>query len=226
MPRKTRPQRGGTTAESLRFNEAAARCRGKRRRAARIDGGLPGASMRPRPDAAENRLRVVCCRPRHEGFNEAAARCRGKRRQEGRCSDGFESFNEAAARCRGKLVEARKSAQTIKASMRPRPDAAENARARDLQAVRPHPASMRPRPDAAENDFAQSRNSDSSSRFNEAAARCRGKRRNAGHPPGRGCASMRPRPDAAENSGCARPASGRAPRASMRPRPDAAENAL
>ena len=61
------------------------------------------------------------------------------------------------------------------ASMRPRPDAAENARA-DLLVAAAHRASMRPRPDAAENV-----------RKPQVAG--------AGQH-----ASMRPRPDAAENS--------------------------
>ena len=62
------------------------------------------ASMRPRPDAAEN-LRAQARRfVISLGFNEAAARCRGKRwrtRARGRWSS---RFNEAAARCRGKHV--------------------------------------------------------------------------------------------------------------------------
>ena len=59
MPRKTRTLRSPVTA-ALRFNEAAARCRGKHPIPA---GGVTvryGASMRPRPDAAENvRARFV-----------------------------------------------------------------------------------------------------------------------------------------------------------------------
>ena len=91
------------------------------------------------------------------------------------------------------------------ASMRPRPDAAENLISLLLMSDL-HAASMRPRPDAAEN--APTRPSDpmAAPRFNEAAARCRGKR-----------------PDAAENVRAER----RLPvivGASMRPRPDAAEN--
>ena len=134
------------------FNEAAARCRGK-----------PAAATRtpPRP-------------PRR--FNEAAARCRGKPgliifflpRQPG--------FNEAAARCRGKL---------------------DQGGSRELVPVA---ASMRPRPDAAENSTPAAPGASSPTRFNEAAARCRGKQ---GEPRRRlACrrrASMRPRPDAAEN---------------------------
>ena len=59
------------------------------------------ASMRPRPDAAENR------RSQH-----AARRLR--------------SFNEAAARCRGKPAQRAVQLAVTFASMRPRPDAAEN----------------------------------------------------------------------------------------------------
>ena len=61
------------------------------------------ASMRPRPDAAENG-RIIAPRPQPEGsFNEAAARCRGKQPH-------FRPADTAAG----------------VASMRPRPDAAEN----------------------------------------------------------------------------------------------------
>ena len=60
--------------------------------------------------------------------------------------------------------------------------------------------------------------------FNEAAARCRGKRAARRAAAERGAASMRPRPDAAENLACGR--LGRlGSQASMRLRPDAAENA-
>ena len=37
------------------------------------------ASMRPRPDAAENLAYRELCPDAYRGFNEAAARCRGKR---------------------------------------------------------------------------------------------------------------------------------------------------
>ena len=63
-----------------------------------------GASMRPRPDAAENGTGSAQPPSRWPGFNEAAARCRGK---PGVHQDG-----------RLRRV----------ASMRPRPDAAENPR--------------------------------------------------------------------------------------------------
>ena len=69
------------------------------------------ASMRPRPDAAENRGICSSAGPRMSCFNEAAARCRGK---------------PAADRAY--------AVQLVKASMRPRPDAAEN-RLRDLRPV-------------------------------------------------------------------------------------------
>ena len=85
------------------------------------------------------------------------------------------------------------------ASMRPRPDAAENAVARTRHAGDAR-ASMRPRPDAAENAVGR-------------GLAVRGAR-----------ASMRPRPDAAENTH-ADPRDGPPLlAASMRPRPDAAEN--
>ena len=77
MPRKTSIRRH-TEQDSACFNEAAARCRGKH-----DDADLPSsvdrlASMRPRPDAAENIAggRMAIRPPTR--FNEAAARCRGK----------------------------------------------------------------------------------------------------------------------------------------------------
>ena len=137
------------------------------------------------------------------GFNEAAARCRGKRAHTYPAAEDREGFNEAAARCRGKrfkfvgrgrgagpasmrprpdaaenlLFEVRPH-QRRSASMRPRPDAAENAHpGQDLAAG--SRASMRPRPDAAENSRGVARSVFGVPRFNEAAARCRGKRNNA-----------------------------------------------
>ena len=60
-------------------------------------------------------------------FNEAAARCRGKRCAAPRPGPWAPRFNEAAARCRGKPPERdRGRPVTAAASMRPRPDAAEN----------------------------------------------------------------------------------------------------
>ena len=62
------------------------------------------------------------------------------------------------------------------------------------------PASMRPRPDAAENHRTDAQVGGEASSFNEAAARCRGKPRPAAlRPVHVAAASMRPRPDAAEN---------------------------
>ena len=63
------------------------------------------------------------------------------------------SFNEAAARCRGKLrVWPFDRVTTTLASMRPRPDAAENIRDAGDGGAGAAAASMRPRPDAAENE--------------------------------------------------------------------------
>ena len=97
------------------------------------------------------------------------------------------------------LDAAREAYARAAASMRPRPDAAENKWCLDAGIKPDAPASMRPRPDAAEN-FMQEK-------LNKLA----------------GFASMRPRPDAAENS-FARSNADTALEASMRPRPDAAEN--
>ena len=83
-------------------------------------------------------------------FNEAAARCRGKPTSTASRSRMTLSFNEAAARCRGKRCVEAMLICWIAASMRPRPDAAEN-----IQHFHPPPPFCR--------------------RFNEAAARCRGK---------------------------------------------------
>ena len=67
-------------------------------------------------------------------------------------------------------------------------------------------ASMRPRPDAAENAPAFHLTKFPAAGFNEAAARCRGKRgAGQGSVLPRLPASMRPRPDAAENSPAAHP---------------------
>ena len=71
------------------------------------------------------------------GVGAAAQRCR---------------FNEAAARCRGKRLHDGIAISSALASMRPRPDAAENVRGLRLDRPRGD-ASMRPRPDAAENTW-------------------------------------------------------------------------
>ena len=264
-------RRGGCAGAG--FNEAAARCRGKpstprARRAGRTAASMrprpdaaenltgegrdivPGlASMRPRPDAAENddagrnerrstwsfneaaarcrgkRTTASARSGRPTGFNEAAARCRGKLWNPDTGTRGQGRFNEAAARCRGKLerVVLFLTGLTL-ASMRPRPDAAENPRSSAGGGCKRR-ASMRPRPDAAENPDRRHDQRSLAVRFNEAAARCRGKRApldgfvravqrfNEAAARCRGkhadrldlgrdelAASMRPRPDAAENS--------------------------
>ena len=168
------------------------------------------ASMRPRPDAAENVRRGAAAVRRRPGFNEAAARCRGKPgRRSAPSPAGCYRFNEAAARCRGKLPgRHRRWQHRPDASMRPRPDAAEN-RHRRSSWRRATTASMRPRPDAAENTARPAAAEYRPGSFNEAAARCRGKR-NRGGSDARGLppASMRPRPDAAENTTSTRESSG------------------
>ena len=62
MPRKTRGRdRLPTNIE--RFNEAAARCRGKLARFPESRRVLLDASMRPRPDAAENLMCPLALTP-------------------------------------------------------------------------------------------------------------------------------------------------------------------
>ena len=91
----------------------------------RVD--LPVASMRPRPDAAENPGAGEVGSEGWPGFNEAAARCRGKLAHGRRAAEMQTRFNEAAARCRGKHgFVFHGSSPGGRASMRPRPDAAEN----------------------------------------------------------------------------------------------------
>ena len=200
MPRKTRPRQPGRAAgrgASMRPRPDAAE-NILVRDGHHAAGG--GASMRPRPDAAENGGGRGRSEEREASFNEAAARCRGKRRDGRLLPLGHRGFNEAAARCRGKhRLRPAGPLPGLRASMRPRPDAAENARPGVGAAGRGR-ASMRPRPDAAENGDAPCRRATRYTRFNEAAARCRGKLfRGDPDPVDRLYASMRPRPDAAEN---------------------------
>ena len=77
MPRKTRTAAVRPDVRNGGFNEAAARCRGKQVLQAWAAGVAP-ASMRPRPDAAENRAPAAGDGSAGRRFNEAAARCRGK----------------------------------------------------------------------------------------------------------------------------------------------------
>ena len=227
MPRKTRdrPARGGRSRS---------------------------ASMRPRPDAAENILDLDRLGVADPGFNEAAARCRGKRRIRACRKAGCRRFNEAAARCRGKLrLPPHRPAVGQLASMRPRPDAAENSRAllwADLILRSFNEAAARCRGKPSSTGFGSAH---SASCFNEAAARCRGKRTGApGSSPARNCfneAAARCRgkrpptwfrtagAKAGFNEAAARCRGKRAVgcialsfayRASMRPRPDAAENVV
>ena len=177
MPRKTSGPTCTPPAPAAGFNEAAARCRGKRPVEHAGKEVVEEASMRPRPDAAENsasrrrgrpapRFNEAAARCRGKrpwaptlprtfrSFNEAAARCRGKRAGTARAGRRNGCFNEAAARCRGKPVQGGVPNDVLKASMRPRPDAAENPIFPDTSGP-PLRASMRPRPDAAENSQAE-----------------------------------------------------------------------
>ena len=199
--------------------DAAENCRmGRRRRRRRP------ASMRPRPDAAENRGRSPPSGPCGCRFNEAAARCRGKRDAAARQSlSRRPRFNEAAARCRGKQHHRRGRPRPAGGFN----EAAARCRGKRRgcgSALRSRGASMRPRPDAAENAAVTRTSTAGIRRFNEAAARCRGKHQAPDVLAARRRASMRPRPDAAENAEVAVHDARDLAAASMRPRPDAAEN--
>ena len=79
MPRKTWIRKDAVSISHHGFNEAAARCRGKHAQDFHRPSGPVAASMRPRPDAAENSPLDGVVSMCSTGFNEAAARCRGKR---------------------------------------------------------------------------------------------------------------------------------------------------
>ena len=166
-----------TTTRSPRpFNEAAARCRGKPRKPDEDDTGGQVPSMRPRPDAAENRAAAGRAATARAAFNEAAARCRGKPAEGAAVRGGAdEPFNEAAARCRGKPhAPEDEVSHALAPSMRPRPDAAENRAGRSRPRRRRRPfneaaARCRGKPSRKSSSGGGTRT------FNEAAARCRGK---------------------------------------------------
>ena len=151
MPRKTSDRNEAIDERRIRFNEAAARCRGKPGRRPGSAAASPAASMRPRPDAAENRAA-----PDDGPVRAAVASMRPR-------PDAAENRPPPLAPDRD-----------LGASMRPRPDAAENLLERTAGAGAAV-ASMRPRPDAAENRIDCFQVSKYPIRFNEAAARCRGK---------------------------------------------------
>ena len=102
MPRKTDANGDVVEETGSGFNEAAARCRGKHGGATGAPRPPRPASMRPRPDAAENRAGAG----RRAGAQGASMRPR---------PDAAENQHSHGAR-----------AQPASASMRPRPDAAEN----------------------------------------------------------------------------------------------------
>jgi len=89
--------------DAARFNEAAAKSRGKTLRAEIRKTGGKGASMRPRQRAAEKRTHHFTVRPERSCFNEAAAKSRGKTAATRSSAPRFRGrFNEAAAKSRGK----------------------------------------------------------------------------------------------------------------------------
>ena len=125
-----KPRRGSCWICRARcFNEAAARCRGKHGQDAPAGRERDPASMRPRPDAAENRHDLAFRgRRRNASMRPRPDAAENKRRLAGVVGGADARFNEAAARCRGKLrlTDNPSLAKEVIASMRPRPDAAEN----------------------------------------------------------------------------------------------------
>ena len=176
MPRKTKQAGPASSETACYFNEAAARCRGKRHDAGGSERETDDTSMRPRLDAAENPREAeaeaddeaTSMRPRldaaenigdvlirsdcRDDFNEAAARCRGKRWPDSRASGSSSYFNEAAARCRGKRGQC-DSGRTPQSDFN---EAAARCRGKPRSRARPR--------------------TPTGCNFNEAAARCRGKR--------------------------------------------------
>ena len=150
---KTR--RGGRRRRRTRrrFNEAAARCRGKTPPPPHHCAGKEVASMRPRPDAAEKQN---LCRNRARRGTHASMRPRPDAAEKPIEVMGLPAAPTAASmRPRPDAAEKRTMAKRWTAdglaSMRPRPDAAEKReQERDLAVRVPLRASMRPRPDAAE----------------------------------------------------------------------------
>ena len=111
----------------MRFNEAPAKCRGKR-------------SSRKRRNFAGR------C------FNEAPAKCRGKPVGVYGLLSRIFRFNEAPAKCRGKRTDCPPDRGNRRASMRPQRNAGENPDAVRVAVPRFDVASMRPQRNAGEND--------------------------------------------------------------------------
>ena len=106
MPRKTldgAAQTGRAVPASMRPRPDAAE---NGPCSAELNAAHVHASMRPRPDAAENAAGMPPRRDPDPSFNEAAARCRGKLPGQIGQTGRSGRFNEAAARCRGKLAAA------------------------------------------------------------------------------------------------------------------------
>ncbi len=172
MPGKTVPARWNAITDSG-FNEAPAKCRGKRRAGT-------GRSRR--------RIR----------FNEAPAKCRGKPPEDAKPIPAVASFNEAPAKCRGKPTMPTGTLSGYMASMRPQRNAGENnfpchrKSVVESASMRPQRnagenapitsriasergASMRPQRNAGENNVALLDYDIIRIGFNEAPAKCRGK---------------------------------------------------
>ena len=127
MPGKTLAPSKVKAPSSNGFNEAPAKCRGKRT--------------------------VPCERSRRNlRFNEAPAKCRGKRIRGRGTQLRLWGFNEAPAKCRGKRAGTwRYVTASGQASMRPQRNAGEKLDQNPVKGHRVDFASMRPQRNAGEN---------------------------------------------------------------------------
>ena len=140
-------------------------------------------------------------RPSATSFNEAPAKCRGKQLFRSAAWAAFSAcFNEAPAKCRGKHGEESDARAPARASMRPQRNAGENAPVLFLRRGAGK-ASMRPQRNAGENAGSCGRRNSGPTRFNEAPAKCRGKRWRWSISAPERQASMRPQRNAGENGG-------------------------
>ena len=178
--RGKRPKDGASQFPSSSFNEAPAKCRGKHVAIHHFGQGGELASMRPQRNAGENR-QAVPVQPVRRRASMRPQRNAG----ENRCPPLVERTDDVASmrpqRNAGENFAgtARKRESYWVASMRPQRNAGENVVA-GLQPPRCDHASMRPQRNAGENEGIRRRFLCDPDGFNEAPAKCRGKLRLVG----------------------------------------------
>ncbi len=133
------------------------------------------ASMRPQRNAGENEFRVKLPQSRGDGFNEAPAKCRGKPNAL-RLRMELPAASMRPQRNAGEnLPRTGPDLPRQRASMRPQRNAGENRRNSRSERAAAR-ASMRPQRNAGENDRRRDHHGRPGACFNEAPAKCRGKR--------------------------------------------------